>query len=139
MTPKFFDGGEYLLLQLEIRLAKVAEALAQGEGKTILDAAPAKDLLRLLLEQMDWLTPNDSETRTVGISDKEFDAVQGAYALRERGAINVAPEAKPARRHIVCGERDPTAVDCAFNGVFAVALAQEQEVAEPVRFATIVA
>ena len=63
-----FRGAAYALFQLETPLNVVASALrlAREEGvRTILDPAPAQALTGELLQQVDILTPNESEALTL--------------------------------------------------------------------------
>lgn len=156
IRPSLFHTAQYLLLQLEIPFSTVVEAVnhARSAGvKIILDPAPAELLPRSLLEQVDWLTPNETEARILlGIGGDALDAVEMAYALRELGANNVVlklgdrgavlleaggdPVVLPA---VKVSAVDTTAAGDAFNGAFAAALAREDNPTKAARFATIAA
>jgi len=151
-----FEGVDYLLLQLEIPLPTVVEAIAratQNGVKVILDPAPAAQLPRFVLERVDWLTPNETEARTLlGLTGNDLDGIEAARALREAGARNVIvklgdrgvvvleaggePVVVPAMKVDVL---DTTAAGDAFNGAFAVALADGEPAVEAARIATIAA
>ncbi len=84
-----------LLAQLEIPLETV-DCLAQFAERhgipLILDPAPARDLPTTLLQRLNWLTPNETETRELlhrdfAEGEKGFDAA--ADQLLQRGAQNV--------------------------------------------------
>lgn len=133
--------ARFVLAQLETPLEGVIRAaeIAQANGSCfILDPAPARPLPRELFERFDWLTPNESEARTLlGLGDADIDGIAVALQLRAagahgvvvkmgaRGAVLLAPGddpiALPAYRVAVV---DTTAAGDAFNGAFAVALAE---------------
>jgi ribokinase len=92
-----FASAKVVLLQLEIPLATVEAAarLARHHGaRVILDPSPARELSNALLENIDYLTPNESElclltgaSSTAGLS--LFEAEVRARSLVERGARRV--------------------------------------------------
>lgn len=156
VKPELFTGVDYLLLQLEIPLSTVIETIArakQASVKVILDPAPAAQLPRFLLERVDWLTPNETEVRALlGLAGSEFDGIEAACALREAGARNVIVKLGERGVVVLEGDRDPvvlpavkveavdtTAAGDAFNGAFAVALAEGEVPAEAARIATVAA
>lgn len=136
-----FAGAACVLLQLETPIETVERAidLANAAGaRAILDPAPAMPLPASLLARIDWLTPNESEARQLlGWGEEELDGIAAAHALQQRGARGVvvkmgargavvappgaAPVALPARNVVAV---DSTAAGDAFNGAFAVALAE---------------
>lgn len=141
-----------VLTQLEIPLQAVehlAEITDAARVPLILDPAPAQPLTTNLLRRVDWLTPNESEAGTLlGEVIKPGDELSAAEKLLSLGARNVV---------VKCGERgaflaernghrswiptykvkaiDTTAAGDAFNGAFAVALAQGKTIEEGARFA----
>jgi ribokinase len=92
------DRSNYVLLQLEIPLETVQAAAARARANgavVILDPAPAQRLPHGLIAAADFITPNESELRTLlhqAPLDKPItlgDAEAGARALLEQGARNV--------------------------------------------------
>jgi ribokinase len=142
-----------VLTQLETPLEAV-EYLASVTHKEgiplVLDPAPAQPLSTSLLEGVDWLTPNESETCSL-LGLKSQDVPENAMEevaeiLLERGSRNVL--LKLGQRGcflaLADGRRvflpayavraiDSTAAGDAFNGAFASALLEGQD---PVRGAT---
>jgi ribokinase len=156
IKPEMFEGVDYLLLQLEIPLPTVIEAIAraaQSGVRVILDPAPAAQLPHFLLERVEWLTPNETEVRTLlGLAGNGVDGIEAAHALRKAGARNVI--VKLGERGVVVLEKgrepvvlpavkvdvvDTTAAGDAFNGAFAVALAEGEMAVEAARIATVAA
>ncbi len=139
-------GAGILLTQLEIPFETVehlAEIAAREEVPLMLDPAPARALPRSLMECVDWLTPNETETeilmgrRPGELSDESIE--DSANSLLDRGSRNVI--LKLGRRGcyvaLADGTRqlvpahpvsavDTTAAGDAFNGAFAVALMSGQ-------------
>lgn len=133
--------ARFVLAQLETPLEGVLRAaeIAQSNGVCfILDPAPARQLPSALMEKVDWLTPNESEARTLlELDDDDFDGCKVALQLRaagargvvvkmgERGAVLLAPGGDPvALPAFRVNAEDTTAAGDAFNGAFAVALAE---------------
>jgi ribokinase len=131
-----------LLLQLEVPLRTVEAAcrIAKAAGVPVmLDPAPATALPPSLLQQVTWLTPNESEARPVlgeaGAITNTEEARRTAERLLAHGVSNILlkmgargsflataaglREAVPA---VSVRATDSTAAGDAFNGAFAVAL-----------------
>lgn len=143
-------GIRFVLAQLETPLDGVIKAarLAREEGAVfILDPAPARTLPPELLENVDWLTPNESETCLLLGVPEMVDPLQAARQLQELGPENVVLKLGgegavlqegseqiliPAHKVDVA---DTTAAGDAFNGAFAVALSEGRSPREAVRFA----
>ena len=149
-----FRGASHALFQLESPLDTVAAALAlaREEGlATILDPAPARPLARALLQQVDILTPNESEALLLlgrppaRVSVDEAPPL--AAALLELGPRAVILKLgdqgcfysdgrtsihEPAFKVQV---RDTTAAGDTFNAALAVALAESLPIHNALRFA----
>ena len=149
-------AARVLLLQLEVPLDTVLRAAieAQAAGVTvILDPAPAREVPDQLLRLADYVTPNESElARLVSaptddestLADIDAQAVQllarGSrrvlVKMGARGARLVTAEGVTQWPAIAVQAVDTTAAGVAFNGAFAVALADGADLDRAVRFAT---
>jgi ribokinase len=153
MRPVFL-GARFVLFQLESPLDTVASALklAREEGaRTILDPAPAAPLPPELLANVDILTPNETEASVLlGLPPARVaasDAVPLARSLRQRGPRAVVLKLGDQGCFYCDGEtelfspafsvtpRDTTAAGDTFNAALAVALAENREIGEALRFA----
>jgi ribokinase len=149
-----WKGARFALFQLETPLPAVEAALriARTEGATtMLDPAPAQPLSRSLLQQVDILTPNESEACLLlgrppcSIAIDEAGDIVGA--LVESGATAVVLKLGAAgcfyrdseQMFHVEGFRvnavDTTAAGDTFNAALAVALTEDLDVEEALRFA----
>ncbi len=146
-----FANASFVLAQLETPLdgvLRAAELAARHNAVFILDPAPARELPAALLRLVDWLTPNETEARTLlGVSGA-LDPEAAARALRERGAKGViiklggdgalllgpddAPHFVPS---VPVTAIDSTAAGDTFNGAFAVGLSEGLTPVEAARFA----
>ena len=146
------DAG-IVLTQLETPLETVEylASITRREGiPLVLDPAPARPLPGSLLAQVDWLTPNESETSSLlGLKSQELaqeELEAAAETLLQRGSRNVL--LKLGQRGcflaLADGRRillpayavraiDSTAAGDAFNGAFASALLDGHD---PVRSAS---
>lgn len=149
-----YAGAALALFQLETPLDTVAAAmaLARGEGaRTILDPAPAQVLERWMLEQVDLLTPNESEALLLlerpAARVSLDDAPSLAAALLALGPTGVILKLGDQGSYYSDGERsfhapglavqavDSTAAGDVFNGALAVALAEGRSMEEALSFA----
>ena len=149
-----FRGARFVLFQLETPLDTVAAALklAREEGaQTMLDPAPAQSLPATILEQVDILTPNETEASILlGLPPGRVSALEApalARSLRERGPKKVVLKLgdqgcfylddqnellSPA---FAVNPVDTTAAGDTFNAALAVALAQGKGIGDALRFA----
>ena len=147
--------GSYLLSQLEIPIESVQESLAVAKGRnatTILDPAPARPLSTDVLRNVDYLTPNETETLALlgeaGLSMADDSDLE----LAARKILALGPKAVVlklgARGCMIASQRgsirvpgfkvsavDTTAAGDVFNGAFATALAEGKDVPDAARFA----
>jgi ribokinase len=149
-----FRGARFVLFQLESPLDTVAAALklARAEGaRTILDPAPAAPLSQELLASVDILTPNETEASLLlGLQPGRVSSSEAAglaRTLRERGPKAVLLKLGNQGCYYLDGEielfspafpvvaKDTTAAGDTFNAALAVALAEDREIEEALRFA----
>ncbi len=149
-----FRDARMVLFQLESTIDTVAAGLrlARGEGaRTILDPAPAQSLTRELLAHVDILTPNESEASLLlgrpPARLSELDAPALARSLLQHGPRAVIlklgdqgcfycdGETELLSRSFPVTARDATAAGDVFNAALAVALAEDSELTEALRFA----
>ncbi len=150
-------SADVFLTSLEVSVRQVARAAGharRGRVPIVLNPAPALPVGRDLLAAVDYLTPNEVEAAALAgfpIADLEA-AAQAAERLRERGARTVILTlgAKGAylrsdevAQHVpafpVSPVLDTTGAGDAFNGGFAVALAEGRPLLEAARFGAAVA
>jgi ribokinase len=159
-----FRGASVILAQLEIPIETVerlGELAAELGVPFMLDPAPAQALSVGLLGCVTWLTPNESETRTIlghlgyssedgGFEEEAVAAVAqrllatgvrnvilklGSRGVYLAGADVAATRVEPYIVHAV----DTTAAGDAFNGGFAYGLTEGMEPIDAARFASAVA
>jgi ribokinase len=144
--------GEVLLIQLEVPMSTVKEALrlAKAHGlRTILNPAPARRLPEEIIALVDILTPNEIEagTLTGDMAEDLNEATRAAskllesgaghviITLGERGACWVQRDRVQAFPAFSVAAVDSTAAGDAFNGALALALAEERPMEEAISFA----
>jgi ribokinase len=151
---ELFRGGSHALFQLETPLPTVAAALAlaRAEGlATVLDPAPAQPLPRGLLEQVDIVTPNESEALLLLGRPPARVTVEDAPALTrellhlgpravilklgDRGCFYSAGEECHYQAAFPVEARDTTAAGDTFNAALAIALAEGRPMQAALRFA----
>ena len=148
-----------LLTQLEIPLETVEclAMIARREGiPLILDPAPAQLLPPSLLQNVDWLTPNETETCFLlgrgchQISDTELEHL--ADSVLQLGSRNVILKLGGRGSYLAMsdGSRelipayevnavDTTAAGDAFNGAFAIGLVEGKSAVASARYASAIA
>ena len=140
-------GGNVLLVQLEVPLDTVVEALriAKAHGlTTILNPAPAVPLSTEVLKLVDVLTPNEGEAELLSGQDDPDEAARvvlykGARAvvvtLGERGALLRDAETQREFPAFSVHAVDTTGAGDAFSGALACALAEGQAMEDAIVFA----
>lgn len=134
-----FDEAAVILLQLESPLPTVraaAELARERSVMVVLNPAPARDLPDELLQQVDYLTPNEVEAgRLSGLPVRDLVTAERAaeglirrgvgnviVTLGAAGAVLISPEGVHVARSPKVTAVDSTAAGDAFNGAFALAL-----------------
>ena len=154
LAREAFNRAAVLLIQLEIPYDTVYEAInmARAEGlKVILNPAPAGDLPDEVLENVDILTPNETEAeKLTGImAGSAEDAGSASNELHRRGVKKVLltmgakgawlSDPENGIQQMLPGFRvqpvDTTAAGDVFNGALAVALNEGKDLPVAVRFA----
>lgn len=148
---RLLDKAKVLLIQLEtpIEVSMAVAAAAKERGVTvILDPAPASNIPMKFYPLIDYLTPNETETRALtGIWPSTTEEAEHAAAdLLKRGAKTVVikmgsrglyysdgKNAEPVKPYPVVAV-DTVAAGDAFNGGLAVALSEGRALAEAVRW-----
>jgi ribokinase len=145
------------LTQLELALPTVGFGLELAHSlgvTTILNPAPGCELAESIYPNCDFLTPNESEAEVLtGIRVRSVDdAERAADALLGRGVGTVVVtlgaqgalvKNRTLREHVAAVDAGPvletTGAGDAFNGGFAVALAEGRPIVDAVRFGCAVA
>lgn len=152
-------GAGFILAQLEIPLETVAY-LGEFAAKTgiplMLDPAPARDLPAALLRNVNWLTPNETETEILVKANVRGDDPSSTAAAAEQ-LLASGPQhvlLKLGAHGCLIAERgrprqtvpafpieavDSTAAGDAFNAAFAVGLLRGESPSGSARFACAVA
>lgn len=146
------QGQPWVLLQLEIPLATVEYAAREAHDRgwaVILNPAPAQPLPTSLFPYLYAITPNETEAEIltgIPVMD-EPSAVAAAKVLHSlgvprviitlgaRGALVSQPTGTVLLPAPVVQAVDTTAAGDVFNGALAVALAENRDLIESVRFA----
>lgn len=146
------NNADVLLTQLEIPIKTVEEAIkiAYSAGvKIILNPAPAQPLSDELLKCISILTPNESEVELLtGIEVKdENDAKKAADVLLKKGveiviitlgvkgALLTTNEGSKLIHGFKVEAEDTTAAGDVFNGALAVAISENKELNDAIKFA----
>ncbi|MGI6006554.1 MAG: ribokinase [Ruminococcus sp.] len=140
---------EVVLLQHEIPQKTVEYTVrlcAENGVKVVLNPAPARPVKPEILEQVDYLTPNEHETAILFGNEQSFDELMKKYpeklviTLGSRGVSTCLKNGEiilvPARKSKVA---DTTGAGDTLNGAFAVALTEGRRMEEALRFANMAA
>lgn len=155
LAAEAFAGARLVLCQLEIPLDGVSAAARcahEAGAAFMLDPAPARALPRDLLEEVDWLVPNESEACALLGRDALGDPLDAAGALTALGSRGVVLKRGAEGVVLVGADKMPVVIPApavevadtiaagdAFAGAFAVALGEGLPPAGAARFATVAA
>ncbi|SDN10287.1 ribokinase [Fictibacillus solisalsi] len=150
VTPEFVEkmreaiaGSDFLLVQLEIPLESVQKAVSiakENAVKVILNPAPIQELSEELLQQIDYITPNEHELELLlqgrnqaSIQDKIIvtKGSEGLTFFQNNEEVNI-----PSYRVEV---KDTTGAGDSFNGGLAVGLSQGLSLQEACKYGNAVA
>ncbi|MEO5326572.1 ribokinase [Mesorhizobium sp. CC13] len=156
-AQQLIGGAKVFVTQFEQPIDAAIEGLrlARSQGvTTVLNPAPALPVDNAIYAHCDFVTPNETEAATLSGIDTGTDegALRAAAKLVERGARNalITLGAKGALLHGEAGTHlvpafrvdnvvDTTGAGDAFNGGFAVAIAEGRAPVDAVRFGAAVA
>jgi ribokinase len=147
------DGTQFVLLQLEIPLDVVtfaARVARENRAQVILNPAPAHALPAELLENIDYIVPNESELSLLtGLEVKDLDSAEAAakklllrgnfkviVTLGEKGVLYVSREETFHIPAFSVNVLDTTAAGDAFISGLAVSLARGKEMRASIRYAS---
>ena len=147
-----FAGARLLLIQLEVPIDAVYEALTLARQRTvttILNPAPVRALPGSILALVDIMTPNEVEASALtGVDVKNHHEAERAgrmlvdagvgqvvMTLGEKGSVWVNREVTRVFPAFPVTPVDSTAAGDAFNGALACALAEGREMDDAIRFA----
>jgi ribokinase len=129
--------ADVVLLQLEIPLDTVVEAVRAATGMVVLNAAPARPLPRDLLEAVDLLVVNEHEAELLGGADELRTVVpQLVVTLGAEGAVIYTRDTTTAVVGIRVEVVDTTGAGDTFCGALVAKLDEGAALHEAVRFAT---
>jgi ribokinase len=153
---RLFREADVVLVQLEIPLATVERAveLGRAHGATvILNPAPARQLSPALIQNVDYLTPNETEVAQLarlspdGVPTSheaaarliELGARNVVVTLGRKGALLVNRDCSDTFPALRVDAVDTTAGGDAFSGALAYGLSVGREPADAIRLANAVA
>lgn len=148
-AKSFLETADLLMLQLEVSLEptyEIARLAKEKNVKVVFDPAPAYPIPEKMYSMVDFITPNEIETKQlVGIRPTNLDeAARAAALLRQKGvgcaiiklgANGVYYESKENKGFMPAfkvNAIDTVAAGDAFNAGFAVAIAEGKRIPEAV-------
>ena len=147
VIPKleFFEAGDIIVMQHEIpeeTIKEVVDYAQKHEMRVMLNPAPFRLLDKEIIEKVNWLTPNESESEL--LFDNKVDKALMMYPEKlivtkgASGALFYSDSqqlVKGYKKQVV----DTTGAGDTFNGALAVALIENRSLEEAVNFANLAA
>ncbi|MFH4903555.1 MULTISPECIES: ribokinase [Staphylococcus] len=147
VIPKleFFEAGDIIVMQHEIpaeTIKEVVDFAQKHEMRVMLNPAPFRALDKEIIEQVNWLTPNESESEL--LFENKVDKALMMYPEKlivtkgASGALFYSDSqqlVKGYKKQVV----DTTGAGDTFNGALAVALIENRSLEEAVNFANLAA
>lgn len=147
VLPKLeqFQGGDIIMMQQEIpedTITAVVNYASNHGMKVILNPAPYRPLNSEIINKVNWLTPNESESQLL-FNQKEAEALTQLpnKLIITQGAAG-ATFYSDSQYHIDGYKReviDTTGAGDTFNGALAVALNENKALADAIDFANLAA
>ncbi|MSU30780.1 ribokinase [Staphylococcus sp. McC-251-APC-3A2] len=147
VIPKleFFEAGDIIVMQHEIpaeTIKEVVDFAQKHEMRVMLNPAPFRALDKEIIEKVNWLTPNESESEL--LFENKVDKALMMYPEKlivtkgASGALFYSDSqqlVKGYKKQVV----DTTGAGDTFNGALAVALIENRSLEEAVNFANLAA
>ncbi|MEB7780365.1 ribokinase [Mammaliicoccus fleurettii] len=153
VTPDFvkkhleaLSEGDIVLLQQEIpseTVEYVVEFCSENGLVSILNPAPYREINKSIIEKVDYLTPNETESDEMFKGD--LDDALSAYPMKlivtlgDKGAVYHNGKEKVQVDGFKRDVKDTTGAGDTFNGAFAVALQKEYNLEKALAFANLAA
>ncbi|MBW0765246.1 ribokinase [Mammaliicoccus fleurettii] len=138
--------GDIVLLQQEIpseTVEYVVEFCSENGLVSILNPAPYREINKSIIEKVDYLTPNETESDEMFKGD--LDDALSAYPMKlivtlgDKGAVYHNGKEKVQVDGFKRDVKDTTGAGDTFNGAFAVALQKEYNLEKALAFANLAA
>ncbi|WP_323701912.1 ribokinase [Staphylococcus cohnii] len=147
VIPKldFFEAGDIIVMQHEIpeeTIKEVVDYAQKHKMRVMLNPAPFRSLDKEIIEKVNWLTPNESESEL--LFEHKVDQALMMYPKKlivtkgASGALFYSDSqqlVKGYKKQVV----DTTGAGDTFNGALAVALIENKSLEEAVNFANLAA
>ena len=147
VIPKldFFEAGDIIVMQHEIpeeTIKEVVDYAQKHKMRVMLNPAPFRSLDKEIIEKVNWLTPNESESEL--LFEHKVDQALMMYPKKlivtkgASGALFYSDSqqlVKGYKKQVV----DTTGAGDTFNGALAVALIENRSLEEAVNFANLAA
>lgn len=149
-SEELIKKSDIVVLQLEIPMDAVvysAKVAKKYNKRVILNPAPAKELPQEIYQYIDYITPNETELQeltsieNIELGVKELlgrGAKNVIVTLGEKGCYYLGEEGTHVVDSFKINAVDTTAAGDSFNGALAVALCQNKDIKDALRYANAV-